>query len=278
MMLHAFEVNNKQHPQKAMKHVLLILICFCFSSWEIAAQNSTNMVFVEGGNFMPFYASSDDSTFVRSFYIDKYPVTNAQYLAFVEENLKWRRSQIKTIFADTGYLKHWESDLNVGEHNREIENAPVTNISWFAARAYAKWKGNRLPTLDEWEYVAAASETKPLASRDKEMIDDILDWYSKPNPETLPAVGIQEANYYGVFDMHGLIWEWVQDFNTVFISGESRNDQGELKQFYCAAGSSAASDTDKSNYAAFLRFSFRGSLEANYSVGNLGFRTAKDFE
>lgn len=169
-------------------------------------------------------------------------------------------------------------DLDIGNGAADIAKSPVTNISWFAARAYAKWKGKRLPTLDEWEYVAGASQKKPLASRDKEMTENILEWYSRPNPETLPPVGQSTSNYYGVFDMHGLIWEWVQDFNTVFISGESRNDQGELKQFYCAAGSAAASDTDKSNYAAFLRYSFRGSLEANYSVGNLGFRTAKDIE
>jgi formylglycine-generating enzyme required for sulfatase activity len=94
----------------------------------------------------------------------------------------------------------------------------------------------------------------------------------------MPAVGQQAPNYHGVHDMHGLAWEWVQDFNTVFITGESRSDQGELKQFYCAAGSSAAADSDKGNYAAFLRFAFRGSLEADFSVGNLGFRCAKDKE
>jgi formylglycine-generating enzyme required for sulfatase activity len=130
--------------------------------------------------------------------------------------------------------------------------------------------------LDEWEYVAAASEHKPLASRDKGFVQQILDWYSKPNPDVLPAVGQKKPNYYGIYDMHGLIWEWVQNFNTVFISGESRGDQGELKQFYCAAGSSAATDADKENYAAFLRYAFRGSLEADFSVGNLGFRCAKD--
>jgi formylglycine-generating enzyme required for sulfatase activity len=236
------------------------------------------MEYVEGGTFMPFYASSKDSTRIDPFYIDKYPVTNAQFLEFVKENPEWRRSNIKKIFADKGYLNHWKDDLDIGEQSEIVKNSPVTNISWFAARAYAKWKNKRLPTLDEWEFVASASQHKPLASRDNEFIQEILDWYSKPNPETLPEVGESVPNYHGVYDLHGLIWEWVQDFNTVFISGESRNDQGELKQFYCAAGSSAASDIDKGNYAAFLRYSFRGSLEAKYSVGNLGFRTAKNVE
>ncbi len=252
-----------------------IVLC-CFLLGTVANAQPQNMMYVEGGDFMPFYHSSPDSAHVNDFYIDKYPVTNAQFLVFLKENSKWRRSQIKPIFADKGYLRHWGGDLDLGNKAEQIKNSPVTNISWFAARAYAKWKGKRLPTLDEWEYVASASQHKPLASRDENFVKQILNWYGKPNPQTLPAVGQNDSNYYGIYDMHGLIWEWVQDFNTVFISGESRGDQGKLNQFFCAAGSSAATDEDKSNYAAFLRYSFRGSLEANYSVGNLGFRTAKD--
>lgn len=157
-----------------------------------------NMMYVEGGNFMPFYHSSTDSAHVNDFYIDTYPVTNAQFLAFVQENPKWRRSNVKPIFADKGYLRHWSGDLDLGAKAEQIKNSPVTNISWFAARAYAKWKGKRLPTLDEWEYVASASRVKPLASRDAEFVQQILNWYGKPNPKTLPPVGQNEPNYYGI--------------------------------------------------------------------------------
>lgn len=254
--------------------VILILFLASFSATVIAQPDG--MVRIEGDTFMPFYSSIEDSVTVESFYLDKYAVTNGQFLEFVKANPNWRRSNVKSVFAEDGYLKHWSGDLDLGPNANKIKNSPVTNVSWFAARAYAKWKGKRLPTLHEWEYVASASRHKPLASRDKEFVQQILDWYSRPNPEMLPPVGQSPPNYHGIYDMHGLIWEWVQDFNTVFISGESRSDQGELKQFYCAAGSSAASETDKENYAAFLRYAFRGSLEADYSVGNLGFRCAKD--
>lgn len=253
---------------------LIFILFFCFSVLALAQPDG--MERIEGDTFMPFYSSTEDSVTVESFYLDKHAVTNAEFLEFVKANPKWRRSQVKKIFADKGYLKHWAGDLDLGPKEEKVKNSPVTNISWFAARAYAKWKGKRLPTLYEWEYVASASRHKPLASRDKEFVQKILDWYSRPNADTLPAVGRGSPNFHGIHDMHGLIWEWVQDFNTVFVSGESRGDQGELKQFYCAAGSSAASETDKENYAAFLRYAFRGSLEADYSVGNLGFRCAKD--
>lgn len=254
----------------------IFILAFCGFTMTAAAQPD-GMTPIESGTFLPFYSSTDDSVKVESFYLDKHAVTNAEFLEFVKANPKWQRSQVKEIFASKGYLKHWAGDVDLGA-NLKIKNSPVTNISWFAARSYAKWKGKRLPALHEWEYVASASRHKPLASRDKEFVQQILDWYSRPNPDTLPAVGQGTANFYGIYDMHGLIWEWVQDFNTVFISGESRGDQGELKQFYCAAGSSAASETDKENYAAFLRYAFRGSLEADYAVGNLGFRCAKDMQ
>ena len=253
---------------------ILFVTLLCF--WGSATAQPDGMTQIQSDTYMPFYSAGNDSVTVESFYMDKHAVTNGEFLEFVEANSKWQRSNVKSVFAEDGYLKHWGGNLDLGPNADKIRDSPVTNISWFAARAYAKWKGKRLPTLDEWEYVASAGKHKPLASRDPQFVQQILDWYSKPNPEVLPAVGQRGPNYHGIYDLHGLIWEWVQDFNTVFISGESRRDQGELKQFYCAAGSQGASDVDKENYAAFLRYAFRGSLEADYSVGNLGFRCAKD--
>jgi len=257
---------------------LYLCIVLCGGLWLSAGAQPEDMVLVEQDTFMPFYNSSGDSVIVESFYMDVYPVTNAEFLEFVEANPEWQRSNVKSIFAEEGYLKHWDGDLDLGPNADKIKNSPVTNVSWFAARAYARWKGKRLPTLYEWELAASAGKEKPIAGRNKKFVSKILDWYSRPNPEILPAVGQGEPNFHGLHDLHGLIWEWVEDFNTVFISGESRADQGELKQFYCAAGSSAASDENKENYAAFLRYAFRGSLEADFSVGNLGFRTAKDID
>jgi formylglycine-generating enzyme len=247
---------------------------------SLSAQSgqSGDMALIAGGEFLPFYNLSEETVNVEPFYLDKYPVTNAEYLEFVSANPEWRRSQVKKIFADEGYLKKWSGDLETGPYTDSLKNSPVTNVSWFAARAYAKWKGKRLPTLEEWEFAASASRDKPMAARDEMFVREIMNWYSKPNPGILPAVGQNDPNYFGVHDLHGLIWEWVLDFNTVFISGESRADQGDLKQFYCAAGSAAASDTDKANYAAFLRYAFRGSLGADFSVGNLGFRLAMDYK
>jgi formylglycine-generating enzyme required for sulfatase activity len=74
--------------------------------------------------------------------------------------------------------------------------------------------------------------------------------------------------------MNGLIWEWTFNFNSFIASNDSRgSDEDELKNF-CAGG--ALNVADKSDYATFLRFSYRGSLKGNYCIANLGFRCAQN--
>ena len=71
-----------------------------------------------------------------------------------------------------------------------------------------------------------------------------------------------------------MVWEWTYDFNSVLISGESRKDVDDDSNLFC--GSAAVGTTDLMNYAAFMRYAIRGSLNANYTMKNLGFRCVKD--
>ena len=89
----------------------------------------------------------------------------------------------------------------------------------------------------------------------------------------LPAVGTGVRNVWGVEDLHALVWEWTLDFNSALVSGESRGDASLDRTLYCGAGASNAADF--ADYAAFMRFAYRASLEANYTTGQLGFRTAR---
>jgi formylglycine-generating enzyme required for sulfatase activity len=82
---------------------------------------------------------------VKAFFIDPYPVTRKEFKEFLDRNPKWRRSQIKQIFADSSYLNDWVSDLDMG--NEQDLESPVRYVSWFSARAYCRDQRKRLPSL-----------------------------------------------------------------------------------------------------------------------------------
>lgn len=237
----------------------------------LGAGPDTALAPVPGGVYTPLYSVGSREVEVQPFYLESYPVTNAQFLEFVLENPTWRRSQVKPLFAEGSYLAHWESDLTFAP---ELAERPVVNVSWFAARAYCQAKGLRLPTQDEWESTARASETSADASSDPDFRQRILDWYSRPTPGRPDRVGSTFRNVHGVHDMHGLVWEWVEDYNTILVTGESRGDGDLDRGLYCAAGVSGS--VDPGDYAAYMRYAFRSSLKPNYTLGNLGFRCAAD--
>jgi formylglycine-generating enzyme required for sulfatase activity len=118
--------------------------------------------------------------------------------------------------------------------------------------------------------MAAASETLDDASADPKFLARILEWYGEPQNGKLKIVGSIYKNKYGVWDLHGNVWEWVSDFNSNFISGESREDSPLNKDMFCGAGGQAGGN--KENYAAFMRFAFRSSLKGTSSTNNLDFR------
>lgn len=207
---------------------------------------------------------------VQAFAMDRVPVTNADFARFVSAQPQWRRDRVARVFADAGYLKHWASD---GTPAVGSENQPVTRISWFAASAYCEAQGARLPTWYEWERVSAADKTRADARDDPRWRQQILDWYARPAGGALPDVGRGEPNYFGVRDIHGLVWEWVEDLGSMMVSGDNR-EQGDpdLKKF---CGSSALSLEQKDNYAMLMRIATLSSMQASYTSTTMGFRCAK---
>jgi formylglycine-generating enzyme required for sulfatase activity len=232
---------------------------------------TVEMAKVLGGNYIPLYGRDSQIVKINDFYMDVYPVTNANYLAFVKKNSRWRKSNAKKIFIDNNYLFYWLNDttLDVNMH----DSSPVTNVSWFAANAYCNCQGKRLATVDEWEFVAMANTKVPDARKLETYNQFILDWYEKPKTSK-NKIGNTFKNYWGVYDMHGLVWEWTSDFSSVLLTGESRSDVKTDENLFCGSGS--LNTTDLMNYAAFMRYAFRGSIKANYSIQNLGFRCVSD--
>ncbi len=224
---------------------------------------ATPLVAIPAGSFRSLFPGKETpAVAVAAFALEAHAVTNAQFLAFVAADAEWRRSRVRRVFAEEGYLRHWRSDLDPGEGNAD---RPVTHVSWFAARAYARWRGRRLPTVAEWERAAGEGFAREAMQR-------ILAWYAVPAAELPGPVGSAPANALGVSDLHGLVWEWTEDFNSALVTGESRGDSALERSLFCGSGALGAADP--SDYAAFMRYAFRSSLRASYCVKNLGFRCA----
>lgn len=230
------------------------------------------MLSIPTGAYKPLFKSSTGSatSVVKAFQIDRYPVTNIQYQRFIKQNPKWNRTNIKPVFSDSNYLKQFDKQAGMDI----IAHRPVTNISWFSARAYCKAQSKRLPRQDEWEYVASASQFSADGSSDPQYRQRILDWYAQSAGAELPNVEDTSPNYWQVHGLHGVVWELVDDFNSALISGESRGDSQLEQQLFCGAG--AASSADPGDYAAFMRYALRSSYQASYTMESLGFRCAKD--
>lgn len=253
-----------------LRYCIIFLVFISSHAW-----GRDNMVNIAAGVYRPLYLSADSPLInVSTFWLDKYPVTNSEYQRFIVANPNWQRGLAPKLFVEENYLNHWIKTSNQYKPSLADLDKPVVFISWYAAQAYCQAKQKRLPTIAEWEYVAQASSTQKDGSAEKGYNQKILDWYAKAAKQPLIVVGQDEANYWGVHNMHGLIWEWTEDFNSNLISGESRGDSSVNKDIYCASGS--VGSVDPSDYAAFMRYGFRSSLNAKFTLGSLGFRCVAD--
>jgi len=226
-----------------------------------------------GGKFKSSlqYEDVKDGVRIEAFALMRKPVTNAEFLAFVQKNPQWRRDRVAGVLAEKHYLSNWQSPTQLGAKAQPEQ--PVVWVSWFAANAYCESIGARLPTWSEWEYAAAADETRRDARKDPAWRERILAWYSRPSSEVLPRAGLQAPNAYGIQDLHGLVWEWTDDYSSLLVSGDNRNQGDTDKAKFCGAG--ALSMDDRENYAVLMRVAMLSSLEGNNATGNLGFRCAR---
>lgn len=269
---------NVRLQLRATAVVVCALLCATASS-AIAAERGAddrNEVLIPGGNYVPNFArekskSADQfrpqAIHVSSFLLDRFAVTNAQYRDFLETHPAWRKSQVKPLFADENYLNRWDGDLSWSPKQRP--DAPVTSVSWFAAKAYCEDKGGALPTTDQWEYALWDQ-----GQHQDEVKNKSLAWFAVPVTSENATVTATVANGYGVHGLVGLIWEWTLDLESAQQGSDSRNGASSERGLYCGAASLGAKDP--SDYAAFMRYSFRSCLKASFTTKDLGFRCAKN--
>jgi len=248
------------------------LLLGAVSQRSFAVIKPTDLVTVPAGDYVPVLRAQGEPAriAVLTFQMEVHPVTNAQFLDFVRENPKWRRSEVSRLFADDSYLKRWAGDLELGAS--APPDAPVTEVSWFAARAYAASLGRRLPTIAEWE--RAASFGYRGSGVDPELRAELFAWLAAPTPQVLAGVGSVRPNHLGLRGLFGLVWEWVDDFTDALIAGDARS--GPDKNAFCGGG--AIGSRDPSDYAAYMRLALRSSLSGASTTTSLGFRCVADSE
>ena len=244
----------------------LVAICLLFPAVVVrAATPGVSMAAVPGGSYRAVTVKASEPTReVAPFLMDRTPVTNEAFLGFVRAHPAWQKDRVSRLLADQRYLGQWAGPLALGPE--APPQAPVVGVSWFAAGAFCADRGARLPSEAEWELAAAASPKDRDGRRDPAWRQTVLDWYARPNPTRLPDVGQDAPNYWGIHDLHGLVWEWVSDFGASMLVGKEAR--------LCGGGALGAADP--LDYPAFLRAAFRSSLEGRTTTTNLGFRCVED--
>lgn len=251
---------------------VLVLLAVAAHPPMSAAATEPDDARLPGGRFETVLPPAADVKFaqLQPFRMDRALVSNTQFARFLRQAPQWRRDRVARLFADEQYLAHWQNATEPGD---ALARQPVTQVSWFAATAYCEARGARLPRWYEWEYAAAASGTAADARQDPAWRQNILDWYARSARGSLPSAGASPPNYYGIRDLHGVAWEWVEDASGMLVSDDGR-EQGDGSGRFCGAG--AATFEQKENYAMLMRIAMLSSMKAAYTSSSMSFRCVTD--
>lgn len=212
--------------EKLFLIVSLVILCL---SMTAQTKPAIEWVYIPAGTFT---MGSPDNEFdrngleyehkvtVNAFKMSKFEITFVQYDKFCEA---------------TGRKK--PDDNGWGRGNR-----PVINVSWDDANSFANWMNCRLPTEAEWEYACRAGTTTPFSTGENIITlqanyNGNFPYMNHPKGEykarTVP-VGSYAPNSFGLYDMHGNVWEWVNDWYEEYlkIMPHQTNPTGPEKGIY----------------------------------------------
>ncbi len=148
---------------------------------------------------------------ILSFKMDKYEVTVKDFRKCVaaEVCLKKVKGRKKTVTVFFSVIDNSECNYD----NSEKENHPMNCLTYSAAEKYCNWLKKRLPTEEEWEYAAKSNqgyENKGFVYSGSDKIDEIA-WYKDNSNNSTHSVGLKNPNSFGLYDMTGNVWEWVEN-------------------------------------------------------------------
>lgn len=211
----------------------LILIVLLFISFVCAAQKANDLIWIKGGKTIIGNLEQSDAqplfpAKINGFWMQKYEVTNAQFLKFVTNTgytTLAERNRGSYVFnssleEDSTTLENavwwkfeqgasWKHPGGIQSSINGKEEHPVVHIAYEDACAYCEWLGMRLPTEVEREYAAKENGNEPLKNIWQGVFpEDNLktDGFYETSP-----VGSFQAGNLGLFDMQGNVWEWCMD-------------------------------------------------------------------
>jgi formylglycine-generating enzyme required for sulfatase activity len=140
---------------------------------------------------------------IKPFFIDKYPVTNAEFKAFLDATHYHPQD-------DHNFLKNWVNS----KYPDGAQRQPVTWVSLEDARAYAKWSGKRLPHEWEWQYAAQGTDGRlyPWGNAwDAAAVPAQYHGRDLPGPSNVDE-HVKGESPFGVMDMIGNVWQWTDEY------------------------------------------------------------------
>ena len=289
---------------------ILVLLLFLSGISSAAEPGETdrdgdkNMLRIPSGTFMMgspdntlFHAYPDEekprhSVYTDAFVIDKYEVTNSEFSEFlnavsasdVYKNFEKKRHAWVSIRSETDQEKQkewWPTEIVFEEGmykaSKGFEQYPVVSVSWYAAHAYCRSKGKRLPTEAEWEKAARGG----LSEKDYPWGDEIPTdgvifkraWENNFFPYPASPVGNYYPNGYGIYDMAGNASEWCSDWylSDYYNHSPKKNPPGPE-----TGTSKVVRGGSWSSYASSVRVAFRNYSRPSILSSGIGFRCVKD--